>query len=233
MKGQATRRQGPFPKTACCRLHTRNGKRQEAKLALTTLRAQVAARGNRINLIFPPGLLPRRWRVKSEFNTEEAAAMMRRLFSPRGALAVTDLGPFERRANRFFERALAIKEKAARPRASQPVTSLNNLALLLQNQGDLAAARPLYERALAIHEKAHRSEHPSTNRTRCHLARLLITSGHATEALGLAETALRAHEKVLGPNHRWTKDAACVTAEALDALGRADQAAALRVRYEM
>ena len=86
--------------------------------------------------------------------------MMRRLFSRRGALAVTDLGPFERRANRFFERALAIKEKAARPRASQPVTSLNNLALLLQNQGDLAAARPLYERALASAEPLqHRVSH--------------------------------------------------------------------------
>ena len=102
---------------------------------------------------------------------------------------------------------------------------------MLQDQGDLAAARPLFERALAISEKALGPEHPDTNRTRCHLARLLITSGHAREALGPAETALRAHEKVLGPNHRWTKDTARVTAEALDALGRADQAAALRARY--
>jgi hypothetical protein len=32
-------------------------------------------------------------------------------------------------------------------------TSLNNLALLLQAQGNLAAARPLFKRALVIREK--------------------------------------------------------------------------------
>jgi Tetratricopeptide repeat len=32
-------------------------------------------------------------------------------------------------------------------------TSLNNLALLLQAEGNLAAARPLFKRALVIREK--------------------------------------------------------------------------------
>ena len=32
-------------------------------------------------------------------------------------------------------------------------TSLNNLAGLLKDQGELAAARPLFERALAIYER--------------------------------------------------------------------------------
>ena len=40
--------------------------------------------------------------------------------------------------------------------------SLNNLAGLLQDQGDLAGARPLYERALAICEKVLGPEHPDT-----------------------------------------------------------------------
>ena len=40
--------------------------------------------------------------------------------------------------------------------------SLNNLALLLMDQGDFAGARPLYERALAICEKALGPEHPDT-----------------------------------------------------------------------
>ena len=98
-------------------------------------------------------------------------------------------------------------------------SGLNNLARLLEAQGDLAAARPLYERALAILEKALGPEHPSTNRVHCHLAHLLITSGHAREALGPAETALRAHEKILGPNNSWTKDTARVTAETLRRIG--------------
>ena len=43
---------------------------------------------------------------------------------------------------------------ARRPFApDMPPTSLNNLALLLQAQGNLAAARPLFKRALVIREK--------------------------------------------------------------------------------
>ena len=102
---------------------------------------------------------------------------------------------------------------------------------MLQDQGDLAAARPLYERALAIREKALGPEHPDTSRARRNLASVLSASGNAREALSLGETALSAHEKVLGPNHHWTKDSARVTADALDALGRAEEGSALRARY--
>jgi hypothetical protein len=42
---------------------------------------------------------------------------------------------------------------ARRPFAPDVATSLNNLALLLQAQGNLAAARPLFKRALVIREK--------------------------------------------------------------------------------
>ena len=38
--------------------------------------------------------------------------------------------------------------------------SLNNLAVLLQAQGDYAAAKPLYEQALAIHEAVLGERHP-------------------------------------------------------------------------
>jgi hypothetical protein len=48
-------------------------------------------------------------------------------------------------------------------------TSLNYLAVLLQAQGDLAAARPLYERALAIREKALGPDHPDTATVRRNL----------------------------------------------------------------
>ncbi len=52
-------------------------------------------------------------------------------------------------------------------------TSLNNLALLLKDQGDLAGARPLFERALAISEKALGLEHPSTATSLLNLLALL------------------------------------------------------------
>jgi hypothetical protein len=47
------------------------------------------------------------------------------------------------------------------PDHSDTATSLNNLARLLQEQGELAAARPLLERALAIREKVLGPEHPN------------------------------------------------------------------------
>src|SRR5271165_1025339 len=67
-------------------------------------------------------------------------------------------------ARPLFERALAIREKALGREHPSTATGLNNLALLLKDQGDLAGARPLYERALAIWEKALGSEHPPTQR---------------------------------------------------------------------
>jgi Tetratricopeptide repeat len=49
--------------------------------------------------------------------------------------------------------------------------SLKNLAGLLQDQGELVAARLLYERALAITENMLGPEHPDTNRLRAALLR--------------------------------------------------------------
>jgi tetratricopeptide (TPR) repeat protein len=99
--------------------------------------------------------------------------------------------------------------------------SLNNLADLLQAQGDLAGARPLFERALAIYEKTLGADHSNINRVRCNLSRLsLLVSGVRPDRAGR-----------LGRDHAWTKDSARVTAGALDALGRAEEAQAMRERY--
>ena len=46
-------------------------------------------------------------------------------------------------ARPLFERALAIREKALGAEHPDTATSLNNLAGLLQSQGDLAGASPL------------------------------------------------------------------------------------------
>jgi tetratricopeptide (TPR) repeat protein len=56
-------------------------------------------------------------------------------------------------ARPLFERALAIREKVLGAEHPDTTESLNDLASLLQAQGDLAAARPVHERALAISEK--------------------------------------------------------------------------------
>jgi tetratricopeptide (TPR) repeat protein len=136
-------------------------------------------------------------------------------------------------ARPLYERALAINEKTLGPEHRQTAQCLNNLAALLQDQGDPVGARPLCERALAIYEKVLGPDHPNTNRGRRNLARLPLATGRPTEALGLGQAALAAHESALGPEHAWTKDSARVTAAALEALARADEATAVRARYAL
>jgi hypothetical protein len=63
-------------------------------------------------------------------------------------------------AEQFFERALAIREKALGPEHPDTAASLSNLAAPLREQRDLAGAWPLYERALAICEKVLGPEQP-------------------------------------------------------------------------
>jgi len=70
----------------------------------------------------------------------------------------------------LLERALAINE--ARLGGNHPYTAwgLNNLALVLRDQGDLDAARTLFEHALAIREARLGADHPDTVASREDLA---------------------------------------------------------------
>ena len=104
-------------------------------------------------------------------------------------------------ARPLYERALAIREKLLGPEHPDTATSLNQLALLLQDQGDLAGARPLHERALAIREKVLGPEHPDTAVSLNNLASLLQAQGDLAGARPLFERALAICEKVLGPEH--------------------------------
>ena|SRR6478752_5796186 len=62
------------------------------------------------------------------------------------------------------ERALALSETAYGPEHPAVGTRLNNLAWILRELGDFAAARPLAERALALAETAYGPEHPHRRR---------------------------------------------------------------------
>lgn len=74
------------------------------------------------------------------------------------------------RARALCERALAIRE--TRLGTDHPATaqSLDNLAGVLRDQGDLDGARILLERALAIRETRLGTDHPDTARSRRDLA---------------------------------------------------------------
>ena len=86
-------------------------------------------------------------------------------------------------------RSSSARWRSARRRSAPSIPirrqSLNNLAVLLQAQGDLAGARPLFERALAIHEKALGPEHPETAQSLNNLAGLLQAQGDLAGAAAL------------------------------------------------
>ena len=126
---------------------------------------------------------------------------------------------------------MVIREKVDGPDHPETAAALNNLAALVQEQGDLAAAQPLFRRALDITEKTLGPAHPNTNRLRRNLAQVLVASDCPAEALAFSQIALAAHETALGPDHPWTRDSAETSAKALDLLGRTDDAAKLREQH--
>ena len=166
----------PSITTDCIRLHRLvrqvaaarcdGAAREDVRRALVEALAAVYPRG--VSTIRRPGRgrggwMRSRWRWSAamllpQTGTEaQVADLLDRLASYRhGALAAYT------QARPLYERALAIREKVLGPDHPDTAASLNNLACLLQDQGDLAGARPLFERALAIREKVLGPEHPDT-----------------------------------------------------------------------
>ena len=100
-----------------------------------------------------------------------------------------------------LERTVAAREKALGPDHPDTAAGLENLAGLLQDQGDYAAARPYFERALAIREKALGPVHRDTATSLNDLAVLLQDQGDYAAARPYLERALAIWEKALGPEH--------------------------------
>ena len=98
--------------------------------------------------------------------------------------------------------------------------SLNNLALLYEDQGKNAEAGPLHERALVIYEKALGPEHPLVATSLNNLAELYRTQGKYAEAEPLYQRSLAIAEKALGPEHPYV---ATVLENYADLLRKTDQ----------
>ena len=111
---------------------------------------------------------------------EKAAYLLSGLASYR-----LDIGAYAQ-ARSLYERALAIHETALGPDHPDTGGSLNNLAHLLQAQGNFSGARPLFERALAIRETALGPEHPGTATSLNNLAGLLQAQGDRARARDFA-----------------------------------------------
>lgn len=133
------------------------------------------------------------------------------------------------RAEGLIRDALIIYEQALGPEHPDTAASLDHLAVLLQERGDLAAARPLHERALAICDKVLGPEHLDTARCLNHLARLYKTQGSLPTAWLLYRRVQVICERVLGPEHPDTATSLNNLASTLQAQG---DLAAARPLYE-
>lgn len=91
--------------------------------------------------------------------------------------------------------------KAFGPDNPRLATTLNNLAVLYDEQGRYAEAEPLYKRALAIVEKALGPEHPNIATNLNNLVSLYLFQGKYAEAEPLVKRSLAITEKALGPEH--------------------------------
>lgn len=98
-------------------------------------------------------------------------------------------------------RAIAIRERALGPSNLEVARSLNNLAVMRQEQHQYAAAQRLYERALSITAAALPSEHPEVARGMVNLGNLYAMRGLLVGALRLFERGLAIQEATLGPDH--------------------------------
>lgn len=104
-------------------------------------------------------------------------------------------------AQPLLEGALAIDERLFGPDHPNTAASLNNLAGVLDKQGDFGEARSLRERSLAIYEKTLGPDHPHTATILDNLGVLLDNQHNIVGALQYCERALAIRENALGPNH--------------------------------
>jgi tetratricopeptide (TPR) repeat protein len=122
-------------------------------------------------------------------------------------------------AQQTFSRAIAINERAYGQHDPRTALVLNNLALVLWEQGDPNNARLLFERALSIRDEKLGREHLDTAETLNNLAALLKEQGEASIARPLLERALTSYENTLGPEHPWTARSLNNLASVLQAQG--------------
>jgi DNA-binding winged helix-turn-helix (wHTH) protein/tetratricopeptide (TPR) repeat protein len=234
----------PTLRTDCLRLH-----RLVRQVATATLSPEAVER-TRADLIaalaavYPPLLfnIPSTWPRVRRLDALALALVAPPAIIPDGAelsacLVLDGVASFRHgalaafsQARPLFERELELAESKLGP--AHPVTglALNNLALLLRDHGDPAAARPLYVRALAVREAALGPNHPDTAVCLNNLANVLNELDDPAAARPLFERAREIWEATHGENHWQTARGMNNVARILHRLGDLDAARALHQR---
>ncbi len=104
-------------------------------------------------------------------------------------------------ARAAFEQALAVSRRFLGEEHPATLNLMNNLAITLMAQGDLAGARTLHERELAVSRRMFGQEHPGSLISMNNLARTLLAQGNMAGARNLQEQALPVSRRLLGEEH--------------------------------
>jgi len=104
-------------------------------------------------------------------------------------------------AEPLWKSCQAICERVLGPEHPDTLSTVNNLAVLYDDQGKYEQAEPLYQRALEASERVLGLEHPDTLSTVNNLANLYADQGKYEQAEPLYQRALETRERVLGPEH--------------------------------
>src|SRR5713226_997524 len=108
------------------------------------------------------------------------------------------------RAQALQQQSMEIRQRVLGPEHPDTLTSMNDLALDLDDSGHYAEAEKLEREALDISRRVLGPEHPDTLMLMSNLANTLWQEGHYPEAEKLNRETLGIQRRVLGPEHPGT-----------------------------
>ena len=135
-------------------------------------------------------------------------------------------------ARMLLERALAIDREDLGTDHPDTLTTFDNLASVLYDQGDLAGARALQVESLATRRQVMGEDHPDTLTPMSNLAGTLQALGDLAGALALGRSALETRRRLLGAEHPDTLTSMNNVALTLYAQGELGSARAIQ-EYEL
>lgn len=104
-------------------------------------------------------------------------------------------------AQRYYKRALDIRQDLFGERHADTAESFNSLGVLFKSLGEFTLAQDYYERALSIRREVLGDRHQLTARTLNNLGALFRAKGELEEARAYYEEALSIRRDVLGEDH--------------------------------
>ncbi|TVY62681.1 Nephrocystin-3 [Fusarium oxysporum f. sp. cubense] len=127
-------------------------------------------------------------------------------------------------AEEIVRMSVEAREKVLGKEHPDTLSSMNNLALALQDQGKYGEAEKIHRQTLELIEKVLGKEHPNTLSSMNNLALALQDQGKYKEAKGIHRQTLELKEKVLGKEHRDTLMSMNNLANVLDSMGQHEEA---------